>query len=344
MSTGKLCVDVGNGEWPSLFSASWQVRTEPPSLKLTESDLGDKLLSRLKLEQFYAILIDLNSDSLRLSSAPGTITLPSLCRIPNLGADFNATEISAFPIANHFTLSSIDVKSWYSYAFQVETLPTGWTRVEYLDNPGGYSRLWMSITLLDEDDARKWWFSQQGFVLAQLQDVISVDDVMFFVTDIDFCCTLNTPLDNFALRGTFMADAPIDDVYLFIFSPKVDLVDGRFIVTSPPAAEKYYWAFDPAGLDRLSCRTAEDLGLPAPQLSIRLYGARWNETYHNLIRDFHAAKGFDPCSQDMAVAIGYPLVDIEDINKFSRSLIGGRVRNCPDDEIEDAIYYSFGLC
>ncbi|KAJ6563971.1 hypothetical protein B0H19DRAFT_905484, partial [Mycena capillaripes] len=72
----------------------------------------------------------------------------------------------------------------------------------------------------------------------------------------------------------------------------------------------YYWAFDPAGLDRLTFQPAEDLGLPIPEFSIQLLGARWDETYHNTIRDFHAAKGFDPCSQDMAIAMGYPLVDL----------------------------------
>ncbi|KAJ6563966.1 hypothetical protein B0H19DRAFT_74504 [Mycena capillaripes] len=265
--------------------------------------------------------------------------LPSLCRIPDPGADFDATEISAIPIANHFTPSSIYVKSWDSPGCQVETLATGWTRVDYLDSHG---RLSMDIRLVDGDDARKWWFSQQGYVIAQLQDASSFDDEMGFVTEIDFNCTIHTPPpDNFTLQGTFMADAPTDDVYLFIFSPKVDLVDGRFIVTSPPVSERYYWAFDPAGLDRLNCQTAEDVGLPAPEFSIKLWGLQWDETRHNLIRDFHAAKGFDPCSQDMAVAMGYPLVHLEDIKKFAQE---PTARDCPDVGIEDGIYYSFGLC
>ncbi|KAJ6596427.1 hypothetical protein DFH09DRAFT_1407646 [Mycena vulgaris] len=345
LSTGKLCVDVGNGDQLASLFPPWLVHRELPSINFTDNDLDDKLLSRLKLDEFYDLLAYAFGDSIKLSSAPRTITLPSLCRIPDPGADFNAeAEIPAIPIVNHFTPFSICVNSWSSYAFPVETMTTGWTRVEYLDNPDKDQDLRMSINFVDEDDAKKWWFSQQGYVLAQLQDAVSFDDEMVFVTGIHFCCTLNPPPDNFTLQGTFMADAPIDDVYLFLSSPKVALVDGRFIVTSPPAAEQYYWTFDPAGLDRLTCQMVEDLGLPAPEFSIELGGARWDETCHDMIRDFHVAKGFDLCSQDMAIAMGYPLVDLEGINKFARSLTGGRARKCPDAEIEDEIYYSFGLC
>ncbi|KAJ6563974.1 hypothetical protein B0H19DRAFT_74576 [Mycena capillaripes] len=175
-------------------------------------------------------------------------------------------------------------------------------------------------------------------------DFIPFDHEMVFVTRLSFYCTLNTSPDNFTLQGTFMADAPTDDVYLFLFSPKVDLVDGRFIVRSPPAAERYYWTLDPAGVDRLTCQTVEDLGLPAPEFSIELRGARWSETTHDMICDFHAAKGFDPCSQDIAIAMGYPLVDIEDINKFARELSGKGATDYPEERIENPIYYSFGLC
>ncbi|KAJ6578286.1 hypothetical protein B0H19DRAFT_1230086 [Mycena capillaripes] len=322
LSTGKLCVDVGNGDQLASLFPPWLVHRDLPSINFTDNDLDDKLLSRLKLDEFYDLLAYAFCDSIKLSSAPRTITLPSLCRIPDPGADFNAdAEIPAIPIVNHFTPFSIYVNSWSSYAFPVEAMPTGWARVEYLGNPDTDQDLRMSIRFVDEDDAKKWWFSQQGYVLAQLRDPVSFHDEMVFVTGIHLCCTFNPPPDNFTLLGTFMADAPIDDVYLFLSSPKAALVDGRFIVTSPPAAEQYYWTFNPAGLDRLTCQMVEDLALPAPEFSIELGGAQLDETCHDMIRDFHVAKGFDPCSQDMAIAMGYPLMDLEDINKFARSLI-----------------------
>jgi predicted DNA binding CopG/RHH family protein len=38
----------------------------------------------------------------------------------------------------------------------------------------------------------------------------------------------------------------------------------------------------------------------------------------NLIREFHSAKGFDPESQDAAIAMRYPLVDIEAIKRSAQ--------------------------
>ncbi|KAJ7930745.1 hypothetical protein B0H13DRAFT_2531799 [Mycena leptocephala] len=114
-----------------------------------------------------------------------------------------------------------------------------------------------------------------------------------------------------------MADAPTDKVYLFLFMPQVDVVDSRLIVTNPPDTEKYYWAFDPAGLDRLTHEVAEGIGLPTVEFSIGLEGGRWEERDYDLIRDFHVAKGFDPYTQDAAIAVGYPLIDVEEMKKLN---------------------------
>jgi hypothetical protein len=114
-----------------------------------------------------------------------------------------------------------------------------------------------------------------------------------------------------------MADVPTDKVYLFLFPPQADLVDGQLIVTNPPDTEKYYWGFDPAGLNRLTHDIAEDFGLPTVEFSISLMGGKWDERDYDMIRDFHVAKGFDPYSQDAAIAVGYPLIDIEKMKKLN---------------------------
>jgi hypothetical protein len=142
-------------------------------------------------------------------------------------------------------------------------------------------------------------------------------DATEVITGIYFNCTLNTHLDSFTLQGTFMADAPMDQVYLFLFMPQGDVVDGLFAVFNPPDAEKYYWAFDPAGLDRLTHEAAEEIGLPTPKFSMDLMVPGWNEHDYDMVRDFHIAKGFDPYTQDAAIAVGYPLIDIEQMKKLS---------------------------
>ncbi|KAJ7813368.1 hypothetical protein B0H13DRAFT_1665550 [Mycena leptocephala] len=114
-----------------------------------------------------------------------------------------------------------------------------------------------------------------------------------------------------------MADAPTDKVYLFLFPVQVDVVDNLLTVTNPPDTEKYYWAFDPAGFDRLTHDVAEDFGLPAVEFSMYLWGRKWDEHDYDMVRDFHIAKGFDPDTQDAAIAMGYPLIDIEKMKKLS---------------------------
>jgi hypothetical protein len=145
----------------------------------------------------------------------------------------------------------------------------------------------------------------------------TADTTDLVVTGIGFICTMNTHLDSFTLQGTFMADAPTDKVYLFLFTPQVDVVDGQIIVTNPLDTEKYYWAFDPAGLDRLTHEAAEEIGLPNPKFSMDLTGHKWDECDYDMVRDFHVAKGFDPYTQDAAIAVGYPQIDIEEMKKLS---------------------------
>jgi hypothetical protein len=146
----------------------------------------------------------------------------------------------------------------------------------------------------------------------------AADVPLHLVIAIRFGCILDHQLDGFTLRGTFMTDAPSSKAYLFLFSPQVEILDGKLTVINPPDAEKYYWAFDPAGLHQLTHEIAEDIGLPTPEFTIAPYGFFWEEEETNLIHEFHAAKGFDPESQDVAIAMGYPLVDIEAIKRSAQ--------------------------
>jgi hypothetical protein len=106
-------------------------------------------------------------------------------------------------------------------------------------------------------------------------------------------------------------------VYLFLFSPQVEVVDNLITVANPLDTEKYYWAFDPAGLNRLTHDVAEDFGLPAVEFSIETAGRSWDDRELDMVRDFHVAKGFDPYTQDVAFAMGYPLIDIEKMKKLN---------------------------
>jgi hypothetical protein len=132
LSTGKLCMDVGNGDQPcglNTFPVRLYVRTELPEFKLTEGDLRHKLLSTLGLDDFYCILLHDDTRWLRwASSTPETIILPSI-RNPSCNpAHFEPNEFCAIPTAKHLTPDAFFIGSWYTDDLPLEVLPTGWTR------------------------------------------------------------------------------------------------------------------------------------------------------------------------------------------------------------------------
>ncbi|KAJ7787193.1 hypothetical protein B0H14DRAFT_2954908 [Mycena olivaceomarginata] len=196
---------------------------------------------------------------------------------------------------------------WRSYPLQNEGMPTGWTQVEYWDNPNLDSHHLVTCCRIEyhtKSNVEKWWLSQQAYVHKHLQGVIGG-----FLR--------KYPADDW-LNACFRPNAPTSKVYLFLFNPQVEVLDGQIIVINPPDAEKYYWSFDPAGLDQLTHEIAEDIGLPTPKFMIVPHGLFLEEEETNLICEFHAAKGFDPESQDIAIAMGYPLVDIEAMKRSAR--------------------------
>ncbi|KAJ7775324.1 hypothetical protein B0H16DRAFT_41860 [Mycena metata] len=67
------------------------------------------------------------------------------------------------------------------------------------------------------------------------------------------------------------------------------------------------WSLHPSATDRLSSTEAEHLGFPPFHLTSEIYLRSWNASVYAGLRKFHAAKGFDPASQDIARHLGCPL-------------------------------------
>ncbi|KAJ7901326.1 hypothetical protein B0H13DRAFT_773138 [Mycena leptocephala] len=258
LSTGKLCMDVGNGYESCVGIVRPGGHSKLPEVKLTEYDLGDKLLSTLELNEFYSMVACGNSSFLKFSSStPGTIMLPSIHNPHGDRTHSKSNDLHAIPTENHLTPNDSYISPWYTSDLSQEVLPTGWTRVDYSEC---HSRLLsINVGLKDSTTPLKWWLSQNHYVRDHLQGAFDATEL---VTSIHFGCTLNGHLDSFTLQGTFMADAPTDKVYLFLFPPQVDVVDNLLTVTNPPDTEKYFWAFDPAGLDRLTHDVVDNFGLP----------------------------------------------------------------------------------
>ncbi|KAJ7079701.1 hypothetical protein C8R44DRAFT_654024 [Mycena epipterygia] len=90
--------------------------------------------------------------------------------------------------------------------------------------------------------------------------------------------------------------------YLFL-CPMEDLRDdGSRWLRSPefPA----YWSLDPSGSQSLSPEEASSLGFPTLKFEMLVSVTSWDESVYAALSRFHAAKGFDPNSQDLARHLG----------------------------------------
>jgi hypothetical protein len=126
-------------------------------------------------------------------------------------------------------------------------------------------------------------------------------------------------VDEFSLNGTFLADSPSDDIYLFLFPAAVEASGGQLTVHLPPKDEMYYWSYDPEGIEYLSEESLDQFALPRVDMVVNVLSVRWSQSQYDAIGDFHRAKGYDPLSQHVAIALGYPLVDVDRL----KSLING---------------------
>ncbi|KAJ7695583.1 hypothetical protein B0H14DRAFT_2650489 [Mycena olivaceomarginata] len=299
ISSGQLCIEVNDAqERDHNFNLNFVGRGGSLSVNvslMSGTHLEQSLLSHLALDDLYHILSYQSWWQSSEISDPGTVSLGSLSWCDSTSSD-DFDPFSAFSLSNRLMVSDVAVRCWkYSYTpldssfpsvddgYQGDVLlPSGWTRVAMAYLPrieeGRAQHLFTKTVLLKWDmasDICKGWLSQANHVQ---ESCINAD----IISAIQLRISLWPYVDEFTLRGTFMADAPADDLYLFLFSPDVDDSDDSLTVHLPPEGETFYLVIRSAG----SC----------------------------IIRQFHLAKGFGPTSQDVAIELGYPLVDVEKLN------------------------------
>ncbi|KAJ6518120.1 hypothetical protein C8R47DRAFT_6829 [Mycena vitilis] len=71
-----------------------------------------------------------------------------------------------------------------------------------------------------------------------------------------------------------------------------------------------YWSLDPSGAEQLTTDEARSLGFPDIQFRMEVWGRCWDDSVYAAIRQCHEAEGFDPYSQNAAIAMGCPLIEI----------------------------------
>ncbi|KAJ7200408.1 hypothetical protein GGX14DRAFT_699669 [Mycena pura] len=173
-----------------------------------------------------------------------------------------------------------------------------------------------SVKFLTEGNIERCWLAQANHFLSE-----HLSQEHFLATVVRFCVTIWYPTDDIGLRGTFMAGAPIDDLYLFLFHPCVDVQDGLVSVEIPSVQDAYYWSLRPDGREPLSAELLDEIMPPQVRLDVYTVGKQWSQQDYQLIWDITRAKGLDPESSDLAIQLGYPLAVMHDI-PLSVSLYG----------------------
>ncbi|KAF7333370.1 MFS general substrate transporter [Mycena venus] len=120
-------------------------------------------------------------------------------------------------------------------------------------------------------------------------------DEYFLVSSVHLRANLWYGMDA-SLRGTFMSDAPADDIYLCIFTPQLVQQDGLLSIDIPPAHESYYWSFNKDGSEPLSADELDDILPPEVNFAFSVSGQFWNEEDFKIIEEFKMARGWKEAS------------------------------------------------
>ncbi|KAJ7279259.1 hypothetical protein C8J57DRAFT_1302700 [Mycena rebaudengoi] len=259
----------------------------------------------MSLHDIHKIFCNFSWQTLIEISDPGTILLGSLSW-PTASCIHLFNPFSEISLLDSLGLPDVDVDNWEvadsymqgssSLHEGLVILPNGWTRVALADLPINEECLLLKHIFLDlepDREVRKTWLSQANNIM----DKVGLDAGK-----------------SFTLQGTFMANSLTDEVYLFLFPANVANSRGQLAVHLPLETETYYWSFDPEGIEHLPQDSLDKFSLPSVSFQARVPAIHWSQDVYDSIGACHHAKGFDPASQDVAIELGYPLLDVDQLN------------------------------
>ncbi|KAJ7472515.1 hypothetical protein FB451DRAFT_298287 [Mycena latifolia] len=170
-------------------------------------------------------------------------------------------------------------------------MENGWARVNSWDVMDGV----LSHIIV----CSKWewirWLTQANHIFNRLGITSNHDDYIF-VHGVSYDLRLYETGDS------------IPSGYLFL-CPSVDLQSDNPSYFRHPECPAY-WSLDPSGVEQLGMEEAEQLGFPSFEFTMTAYANSWDENIYAGIRKFHEARGFDPDSLDVALELGYPLLQL----------------------------------
>ncbi|KAF7337274.1 hypothetical protein MSAN_02279900 [Mycena sanguinolenta] len=144
---------------------------------------------------------------------------------------------------------------------------------------------------------KKAWLAQANCIFAEPEEEAHVED---YVCVYQVLFTLRVENDHHIDPKGYLFVCPVQD---FRISTK------NANLYQWPACPAY-WSLDLSGAERLSTEDARILGFPAIHIETAVFGASWDRSVYNGLRQFHQGKGFDPDSREVARRLGYPLYDV----------------------------------
>ncbi|KAJ7624673.1 hypothetical protein FB45DRAFT_85908 [Roridomyces roridus] len=201
----------------------------------------------------------------------------------------------------------------------ISFLDNGWIRVD----SGGVLDRYCHATVILWSNSHKAWMAQAAHILSALDIHSNLHQYAFLDT---FQCIMD-------LVGSIENLPP---GYLFLCPKEMFTVNGRGHHTIPDCPA--YWSLDLSGVARLTAEEASELGFPGLRMEVKVHGIFLGEKDCTGIRQFHAAKGYDPDGVDMAREMGYPIFELictkEELHAHLRAV--GLDEESDEDRFEDA--------
>ncbi|KAJ7095581.1 hypothetical protein C8R44DRAFT_860239 [Mycena epipterygia] len=283
-STGRLCLeiapDIADRALPYLIGSSMSSRFPLSSLG---PDPEMSMISSLTLNQFHNICC---------WYLARTELIPTLDKI-HLGAIvlLHGESIRELGYIPNVTFSDDGWRGpWHDNAQIMPThMENGWSRFHSSSVNGVINQtIW-------RDADRSSWLSQANYIFSQLATPPK-HEYYILIDYIEYQLSFSGPSEN------------LPQGYLFL-CPLEDLQDdvGNFLRNLDCVG---YWSLNPAGSQRLSSEEASSLGFPPLNLETYVYSRSWTENFYTALSRFHAGKGFDANSQDLARHLGYALYEL----------------------------------
>ncbi|KAJ7030512.1 hypothetical protein C8F04DRAFT_1186727 [Mycena alexandri] len=290
-STGRLCIDILHQSDSDSSGLTWNrpipTGTKPlPSRTLLHSIPLRELLGLLVLEDAPVPVITIALSRVHwhhIATECGTVHLGPISLISNLTNPY----VSMHEMLLTGVFSSVPAIEKYT--------SDGWARVRLPSDYAGvkHFRIRYFLNSNDRQCVLNWWLSQKSRLLGTKK--YCADQILF---------TVSTwyPMRSCALSGTFMANAPADDIYLFLFQPEVVVWEGRLSIQRNHAANR---------------KGRKAIGVPEVLLDTRITGASWTQQNHEIMDEIHIAQEFNPGTTELADALGYPLAVVTVIGFLS---------------------------